>query len=201
MTARGSTGQARRSRRYAAAMARYVALLRGINVGGKNLIGMPALKACFEEGGFEDVTTYIQSGNVVFSSKARASELPDRIERMLVAAFGHYEASIVLRSRRQMRAIVERAPTGFGRDPARFRYDVIFLKPPVEAAAAIKDIPVKEGVDRMWAGTGVLYASRLIERATSSRINRIASLPIYKHMTIRNWNTTTKLAKLMEAGG
>jgi uncharacterized protein (DUF1697 family) len=182
-------------------MARYVALLRGINVGGKNLIGMPALKACFEEGGFEDVVTYIQSGNVVFSSKEKASELPDRIERMLVAAFGHYDASIVLRSRSQMKAIVDRAPKGFGSEPALFRYDVAFLKPRVKAAAAIRDIPVKEGVDRMWAGTGVLYASRLIERATSSRINRIASLPIYKDMTIRNWNTTTKLAQLLEAGG
>ena len=49
-------------------MARYVALLRGINVGGKNPIPMPALKACFEDDGFEDVRTYIQSGNVVFST-------------------------------------------------------------------------------------------------------------------------------------
>ena len=182
-------------------MARYVALLRGINVGGKNLIGMPALKACFEEGGFEDVVTYIQSGNVVFSSKEKASGLPDKIERMLVAAFGHYEASIVLRSRSQMRAIVDRAPNGFGTQPAKFRYDVCFLKPHVKATTAIKDIPLKEGVDRIWAGTGVLYSSRLIARATSSRINRIASLPVYKDMTIRNWNTTTKLAQLMEAGG
>jgi uncharacterized protein (DUF1697 family) len=49
-------------------VARYVALLGGINVGGKNLIRMPALKACFEDAGFEDVTTYIQSGNVLFRS-------------------------------------------------------------------------------------------------------------------------------------
>jgi uncharacterized protein (DUF1697 family) len=182
-------------------MARYVALLRGINVGGKNLIGMPALKACFEEGGFEDVITYIQSGNVVFSSKEKASELPAKIERMLVASFGHYEASVVLRSRSQLKATVDRAPKGFGGEPSLFRYDVCFLKPHVKAATAVKDIPLKEGVDRIWAGTGVLYSSRLIARATQSRINRIASLPVYKDMTIRNWNTTTKLVQLMEAGG
>ena len=46
-----------------------VALLRGINVGGKNLIRMPALKACFEENGFDDVVTYIQSGNVLFTAR------------------------------------------------------------------------------------------------------------------------------------
>ena len=71
-------------------MARYVALLRGINVGGKNPIGMPALKACFEEHGFEDVATYIQSGNVLFSARrASMSTFTSRIERMLSADFDY----------------------------------------------------------------------------------------------------------------
>jgi uncharacterized protein (DUF1697 family) len=78
---------------------RYVALLRGINVGGKNPIPMPVLKATFEEHGFEDVRTYIQSGNVVFSAGAGSqAELTRRIERMLSAAFP-YQASAVVRSR------------------------------------------------------------------------------------------------------
>ena len=65
-------------------MPSYVALLRGINVGGKNLIRMPALKACFEAKGFEDVATYIQSGNVLFRAPASpAPELSRRIEKML----------------------------------------------------------------------------------------------------------------------
>ena len=51
----------------------------------------------------------------------------------------------------------------------------------------------------MWAGSGVLYSSRLIARATQSRFSRIVSLPTYKSMTIRNWNTTTKLLELLDA--
>ena len=98
-----------------------------------------------------------------------------------------------------MRAIVDRSPKGFGTEPATYRYDVVFLKPPLTAKIAIKDVSTKEGVDRIWAGTGVLYMSRLDSRATQSRLNRVASLPIYKNMTIRNWNTTTKLAELLEA--
>ena len=71
-------------------MTTYVALLRGINVGGKNLIRMPALKACFEENGFEDVATYIQSGNVLFaSSETRNAALTDRIEAMLAESFDY----------------------------------------------------------------------------------------------------------------
>jgi uncharacterized protein (DUF1697 family) len=180
-------------------MPRYVALLRGINVGGKNLIPMAALKACFEDQGFEDVRTYIQSGNVVFTSPtSNQAELARRVERMLASAFD-YEASVVLRSRTQMRSIVERAPEGFGAEPARYRYDVVFLKSPLPTRTAIESVLTKEGVDRVWPGTGVLYTSKLASRAAQSRLSRIVSLPIYRDMTIRNWNTTTKLLELVEA--
>jgi uncharacterized protein (DUF1697 family) len=181
-------------------MARYVALLRGINVGGKNAIPMPALKAAFEDAGFVNVTTYIQSGNVVFDAPSSSqAELTDKTEGVIRKAFAHYDASVVLRSRSQVRSIVDRAPKGFGTEPSLYRYDVVFLKPPLTAKTAIKDISTKEGVDRIWAGTGVLYMARLDSRATQSRLNRIASLPIYKNMTIRNWNTTTKLRALLDA--
>jgi uncharacterized protein (DUF1697 family) len=176
----------------------YLALLRGINVGGKNLIRMPALEAAFEADGFEDVATYIQSGNVLFTAPATsAAELTRRIEAMLADAFD-YIPTVVVRNRKQMRAIVERAPKGFGKQPAKYRYDVIFLKEPISAKAALKTVPTKPGVDEVHAGTGVLYASRLTARATQSRLNKIISLPIYPSLTIRNWNTTTKLLTLME---
>jgi len=178
-------------------MPSYVALLRGINVGGKNLIKMPALKACFEANGFEDVATYIQSGNVLFGSPARASELANMIEEVLGREFG-YAATVVVRNRTQMRTIVERAPKGFGAEPAKYRYDVIFLKEPLTAKAAMTSVPTKPGVDQAHAGTGVLYFSRLISKATQSRLSRIVSSPIYPSVTIRNWNTTTKLLRMME---
>ena len=111
-------------------MPRYVALLRGINVGGKNPIPMPALKACFEDAGFEEVGTYIQSGNVVFTGpSSNQAALTERVERTIRNAFAHYEASVVVKSRSQMRAVVDTAPKGFGKEPAKYRYDVCFLKP------------------------------------------------------------------------
>lgn len=181
-------------------MTRYVALLRGINVGGKNPIPMAGLKTCFEDHGFDDVRTYIQSGNVVFSTPTSSqAALTREIERMISTAFAHYEASVVLRSRNQMRAVVDRAPKGFGAEPLNYRYDVVFLKAPLTGKTASKDVPIKEGVDRLWVGTGVLYSSRLMSRATQSRFSRIVSLPTYKQMTIRNWNTTTKLVELLDA--
>jgi len=178
-------------------MTSHVALLRGINVGGRNLIKMPALKACFEVSGFENVATYIQSGNVVFEAAGRSSvQLTCRIEEMLAEAFD-YVPTVVVRNRKQMRVIVERAPKGFGAEPKKYRYDVIFLKAPLTATAAIKHLPTNPAVDQAHTGTGVIYVSRLTAKATQSRLNKIISSPIYPSVTIRNWNTTTKLLELM----
>jgi uncharacterized protein (DUF1697 family) len=178
-------------------MTRYVALLRGINVGGKNLIKMPALKACFEADGFRNVSTYIQSGNVLFeSADSSSSKLTRRIEEMLAEAFD-YVPIVVVRNRRQMRGIVERAPKGFGTEPKKYRYNVFFLREPLTGTAGMKHLPMNPAVDRAHAGTGVLYVSRLAAKATQSRLNKIISSPIYPSVTIRNWNTTTKLLELM----
>ena len=102
----------------------------------------------------------------------------------LVATFSG--GQVVLRSRKQMRDIVERAPDGFGAQPARYRYDVIYLKSPLSASTAIKSVPINPDVDEACAGAGVLYFSRLTIKASQSRLSRIVSLPIYQSMTIRN---------------
>jgi uncharacterized protein (DUF1697 family) len=177
----------------------YVALLRGINVGGKNLIGMPALKACFEGHGFADVATYIQSGNVLFQSPEDNFErLTSDIEKLLSGEFS-YESRVVVVSHDQLKAAVESAPKGFGTNPAEYRYDVLFLKAPLTAEEAMKSSSSREGVDEVFPGNGVIYFSRLIARATQSYLSRIVGLPVYQKMTIRNWNTTTKLLALMDA--
>ncbi|HKG55469.1 MAG TPA: DUF1697 domain-containing protein [Anaerolineales bacterium] len=176
----------------------YVALLRGINVGGKNLIKMIDLKLCLEDVGFKDVHTYIQSGNVLFSAAGSDQvKLTKEIEDALSKTF-NYESRVVVRSRKQMKDIVTHAPKGFGSDPATYRYDVIFLKEPLSAAKAMKSVATKEGVDQAFAGKGVLYFSRLSSRATQSKLARIITLPMYQSMTIRNWNTTTKLLSMLE---
>ena len=180
-------------------MDRYVALLRGINVGGNNLIRMPALKACFEKQGFSEVVTYIQSGNVLFSaSGGDEAALAARIEAALAKTFG-CQASVALRTRKQMREIVGKAPKGFGAAPDDYRYDDIYLLPALTAAAALKSVPTAPGVDQAHAGKGVLYFSRLIEKASKSRLSKLVGMPVYKSMTIRNWNTTTTLLKLIDA--
>ena len=176
----------------------YVALLRGINVGGSNLIRMVALKACFEAKGFRDVATYIQSGNVLFTaSRGNQATLTGQIEKALSKTFA-YQSRVVVRSLEQMKSAVQNAPTGFGRQPSVYRYDVIFLKEPLTVAEALKSVSAKPGVDRVFAGESVLYFSRLISKAAQSQLSRVVGTPAYQNMTIRNWNTTVKLFDLMK---
>lgn len=180
-------------------MIQFVALLRGINVGGKNIIKMTELKGCFEMLGFENVRTYIQSGNVLFSADGTdQARLISQLEDALSTTF-NYSLRVVVRSEGEMKAIVAHAPKGFGSEPANYRYDVIFLIEPLTAAEAMQSVSTKEGVDQAFAGNGVLYFSRLISRAGQSHLSRIVGMPVYQDMTIRNWNTTTKLLNMMEA--
>jgi uncharacterized protein (DUF1697 family) len=138
---------------------------------------------------------------VLFSAAGSGqAKLTKQIEEALSKMFG-YEARLVVRSRKQMKDIVAHAPKGFGSDLATYRYDVIFLKNPLTAARAMKSVTTKEGVDQAFAGKGVLYFSRLISKASQSHLTRIIALPVYQSMTIRNWNTTTKLLNMMEAVG
>jgi len=176
----------------------YLALLRGINVGGKNLIKMSDLKACFEELGFSNVLTYIQSGNVLFQSGEKDKNiLTNKIEKELSEKFD-YQSRLVTITHKELAGIVHEAPKGFGKDLQKYRCDVIFLKEPLTVKEAMKNVQVRDGVDNAYAGKTVLYFSRLTSRASQSYLSKIIVPPMYQNMTIRNWNTTTKLLALME---
>ena len=175
---------------------RHVALLRGINVGGKNIIPMADLRDAFEAMGFDGVETYIQSGNVLFAApRATPAELGRSIERALKKTFS-YEGRVLVLSAETFAEVVAQAPRGFGKEPTRFRYDVLFTLAPLKPTEALEQLAPKPGVDAAEAGEHALYFRRVIERAAQSRLTRLTSLPAYQHLTVRNWNTTTKLHAL-----
>ncbi len=172
-------------------MTRTLALLRGINVGGKHLIKMTALKASFEALGLKNVETYIQSGNVVFSGRVTAA----RLEAALHKEYGH-AVPVTLRTAAQLRAVIDGAPKGFGAAPEKYRSMVLFTFASLTVEQLLAQLELREGVDEAWAGPGVVYHARLEARATSSKLTKLIALPVYQRVTLRNWNTTTKLADL-----
>jgi uncharacterized protein (DUF1697 family) len=174
-----------------------IALLRGINVGGKNLIGMADLSACFREAGYRGVRTYIQSGNVVLTADpATGPELEDALERMLKERFD-IPFLVVVRSRDELAATIAAAPANHGSED--LRSDVFFLKHPLDAEAVFADLPeLREGVDSVALGPGAIYFSRVAAQASKTRITRLMSMPVYRQMTVRNWRTTTRLLEMLD---
>ncbi|HML22046.1 MAG TPA: DUF1697 domain-containing protein [Aggregatilinea sp.] len=177
----------------------YVVLIRGINVGGKNKIPMKELKRYLEEQGFENVVTYIQSGNVILKSDLDAKTVGSQIETLLVEKFtlDSPAINVLVLTRAQFQAVVENKPDGFGEEPDTYHSDAIFLMG-VESAQAMPVFDPREGVDQVWPGEGVIYSQRLSAQRTKSRLNKIMASPLYKSMTIRNWNTTTKLLDMLQ---
>jgi uncharacterized protein (DUF1697 family) len=178
----------------------YLALLRGINVGGKNKVPMAELKACLEELGCEKVQTYIASGNVVFESRKSAAELVQKIEETLPKKFvlDSELIKILILSRDQLQKVVDQAPKGFGTEPTVYHSDVIFLMG-ISSDEAVKIFDSREGVDAIRPGDLVIYSQRLSALRTKSHLSKIMSSPLYKQMTIRNWSTTMSLLALMDA--
>jgi uncharacterized protein (DUF1697 family) len=148
--------------------------------------------------GFSDVVTYIQSGNILFSSPEKdLNRLTLLIEKDLAERFSLSLQTVVV-TRKQLKIIVDNAPEGFGSAPEEYRYDVIFVKNPLTTEELLKKVPRREGVDTVFAGDYTLYFSRLTSMASQSRLSKIMNLPEYKSVTIRNWNTTTRLLSMME---
>ena len=177
---------------------RYLALLRGINVGGKNLIGKDDLRRCFEDLGFERVRTYIQSGNVLFRTAATdVAELNDRVEQGLSERFAYAARSVVL-SHAGYAAAIAAAPREWGQDDA-CRHNALFTLAgvtPDEVLAALP--PGKPDIDAIAAGPGVVFWSAPKDRITRSAFMKLATLPVYRQVTIRNHNTVRTLAVLLD---
>jgi uncharacterized protein (DUF1697 family) len=93
--------------------------------------------------------------------------------------------------------MVDQRPTGFGEQSDTYHSDAIFLMG-IDTDAAMTVFNPKEGVDAVWPGQGIIYSQRLSALRTKSRLGSIVGTPVYKSMTIRNWNTTTKLLELLD---
>jgi uncharacterized protein (DUF1697 family) len=176
----------------------YVALLRGINVGGKNKVGMKELKAAFEEAGMESVRTYINSGNVIFSSGIRGrARLVGLLEEAIAQRFG-LEIDVVLRDLKAMRAIVKTIPTAWRNDETT-KCDVMFLQGDVARASVLKKLHIKPDIEDVLYASGAIIWRVDRKAVTRSGMMKLVGAPLYKQMTIRNCNTTRKLLELMES--
>jgi uncharacterized protein (DUF1697 family) len=179
-------------------LTRYVALLRGINVGGKSLIKMDALRACLSElGEVESVSTYIASGNVLFSSAVRdAAALEASIEAAIEARFS-LPVKVVVLDRAAYGRVLAAIPGAWIGDET-VRANVAFVRRGTDAAEAIRELSPDPALEEILAVPGaILWATRR-DALNRSATRKLIGGAAYKELTIRSLNTTLKLRELLD---
>jgi uncharacterized protein (DUF1697 family) len=179
---------------------RYVALLRGINVGGKNKVAMSELKLCFGELGFTNISTYINSGNIFFETdETDIVRLVAQCEMAIEHRFG-FAVVLTVVSVSELRKAMSHAPEWWmNGDRKTIRNDAIFVIPPTTAKEVLQELKMKsDSPDRFAHHGNVIFWSLPMESYNKSIVPKIIGTPIYKHITIRS-STTTK--KLLTIGG
>ena len=175
----------------------FVALLRGVNVGGNSMINMSALKKSFEAIGFAYVSTYINSGNVIFSSKENdARKLERKIEQMLVKEYD-LNSKVVVRSFSEMEKLVQSLPREWDGD-STWRYNVIFLRHTIDSEEILAELPSNSDIEQVTYRPGALLWSAQLDQISKSKMSKLSSRKIFQDMTVRNLNTTKKLYELMK---
>ncbi|HEV2905140.1 MAG TPA: DUF1697 domain-containing protein, partial [Pyrinomonadaceae bacterium] len=126
----------------------FVALLRGVNVGGNNIISMKSLKTSFEEMGFSDVSTYINSGNILFKAKeSDQRKLETKIEAMLSSEH-KLGCKVVVRSFAEMATLVENLPKNWNGD-SDWKYNVIFLRHSIDSEKVLENLGPKREIEKV----------------------------------------------------
>ena len=177
---------------------RFLALLRGLNVGGQNVIGKDDLIRCFEELGFESVRTYIQSGNVLFrSNQSRVTALTRAIEARLTERLSNRVRAVVF-SRARYRAAVAAAPDDWGSNDER-KHNAAFPLRGVTPPRVIAQLPIpQKDIETVAAGPGVIFWSISKQHQTRTTWMKLAAAPIYQQLTVRNHRTVLRLRELLE---
>ena len=175
-------------------MARHVVLLRGVNLGSRNRVAMPALRDALADAGFEEVRTYLQSGNVVLSSTRSPAQVARECEGQIRDAFG-LEITVIVRTRAELEKVVKRNPLGaVAANPKR--YQVSFLERRLGREAARKVEQAAVAPEQVVVDGREIYAWHPETIARSRLWTLLAGPGLGVAATARNWTTVTKLLEL-----
>jgi len=173
----------------------YVAFLRGINVGGKTIVSMAAIKQALVDLGLSDVRTYINSGNVIFSTRASDSQrLGARIEKTLEERTGMPIKALVM-DHMGLKRLVDAIPRNWVDDKTMRTY-VLLLWKQLDDRKILERLPVRPGVDNVRYAPGAVIWQVDRKDIAKSRMSRLIGTPDYKQITIRSANTMRKLNEL-----
>ena len=160
------------------------------------MISMSTLKASFEKMGFTDVSTYINSGNILFKTKERdARKLESKIEAMLSREH-NLGSKVVVRSLSEMASLIENLPKGWNGD-TQWKYNVIFLRHSIDSEKVLERLSPKPEIEKVVYYPGTLLWSARVSDMSRTTMQKLSSHKLFQDMTVRNTNTTRKLYELM----
>lgn len=177
-------------------MEKYIALLRGVNVGGKNKISMPALKLAFEEIGFLDVITYINSGNIIFSSNIQdENDLIRKCESVIADKF-MLSIPVAIVSPIDLSQALNNAPEWWNIDKGSIHYAIFVIWPFTVEEVFVAVGEAKSEYEKVASYGNVIFWTAPSETISKTRWYKIASSSANNKVTIRNANTVNKLLLL-----
>lgn len=175
---------------------RYIALLRGINVGGNNKIAMSELKRCFQETGFSHVETYINSGNVLFDSDQYDESILQKMCETLIKDHFGFSILVALVKAQSLSIMMAKAPEWWGKDPSS-KHNAIFVIQPYIAHEILEEVvQTKPEYEKVQAVDSMIFWSAPLETFSKTRWAKIVGTKEYAKITIRNANTAYKLLEL-----
>jgi uncharacterized protein (DUF1697 family) len=174
----------------------FIALLRGINVGGRTMVPMAQLKNNFEHLGFQNVRTYINSGNVIFEAPLAMNprQLESAIEAELKRAYS-FDIRVIVRTAQELAQTVRSIPPSW-QDRNGVKCNVIFLHHSIDSPQLLERLQPKPDIESLHYHPGVLFWSANTSDLTKSNMIKLSRSPLYQAMTVRNLNTLLALYKL-----
>ena len=171
---------------------KYIALLRGINVGGNRKVEMKRLKELFVALGYENVATYLNSGNVIFESEANQETLQKEISKELKKKFG-FEIQTLVKNVKEIKRIANAIPKNW-KNNSEQKTDIAYLFPEIDSKKTVDELPVKRDFIDIKYVKGAIIWNLKKKEYNKSHLNKIISLKQYQLMTVRNVNTARFLA-------
>jgi uncharacterized protein (DUF1697 family) len=174
----------------------YIALLRGINVGGNCKVSMIELKQIFESLGCLDTTTYINSGNIICRSQIAKNELNQKLEESIEKQFGFF-VKVLLLDQNEFQSIFAAIPNKWSNDDEQ-KTDVMFLWKELDKESVLEGLQVTKNIETLLYTKGALIHNLKRRSQDLSKITKVAGTKTYKFMTVRNVNTVRKLKEIID---
>ena len=176
----------------------FVALLRGINVGGNCTVNMKELKNYFEELGYKGVKTYINSGNVIFQVSGKSQRVLEyEIEKLLESRYS-FRIRVLVRDIHEIKKLLESVPVMWNVQ-REWKNNIIFLSPLIDSSDILHNFFPKTEIEEVYYHPGALLWSAKSSDLTHSTMIKINKSPLYKEMTVRGLNTINKIYQIMNS--